>query len=150
MFEEQMIDKVRNFIEDYGFHPYYQIPFFYGKIDFVGINDDECMVIETKIDKWKMALKQALYYGYGAEYSYIALPEKIAYYVSNSYMKVFKTYKVGLLAVDLSGREKTKILISSFKNDFSPVFKDNILYEIKKRKKESEIRIKEFKRRYDI
>jgi hypothetical protein len=148
MFEEQMIDQIRNFIEELGFSPYSQIPLFSGKIDFVGVRDDECVIVESKLNNWKSALKQALFYGYGADYSYIALPNNYAKYIFLTFGIELKKHNIGLLSVDLNGDQRLEILIMANKKDFSTVYKNNILYEINKRKTYSENRINDFKRLY--
>jgi hypothetical protein len=146
MFEEQMIDKIFNFISDSGYNPFSQIPLLYGKIDFVGVNDLECMVIESKIKNWKSAVKQVISYGYGADYSYIAFPEHTAYYINKKYPEVLKKYSIGLLSVDLINEKKVEILIEPKKKTSSLLFKNNILCEINKRKNESENRVNLLKR----
>ena len=51
MYEESMTGLIRDFLSNQGYIPYDQIPFFQGKIDFVGIRNEECIVIESKISK---------------------------------------------------------------------------------------------------
>mgnify|MGYP001243138479 CR=1 FL=1 len=60
MYEEQLYQGIVSFIEKEGYASYVQIPIFSGKIDLVGVKNSECMVIESKRNHWKKALKQAL------------------------------------------------------------------------------------------
>ena len=146
MLEEQMGDQIISFIEDLGFRPYVQIPFFYGRIDFVGIKNDECMVIESKVKKWRDALSQVLRYGYGADSSYIALPSNTAKYVYNNHRDVFIKYGIGLIEVGYIAN----ILIPSINNNYSHVYKKIILNEIKMREDKSSDRLNIFKEKYKL
>ena len=148
MYEEQLRDPIISFLSDSGFRVYDQIPLFNGKIDFVGINNqNQCIVIETKISKWKDALKQALSYGYGADYVYVAMPYKIAKYISENYFELFDDYNIGLIGVK---EEKVEVFISSFKPDFSQTIKNKLMYNIEIRESNSEERIENLKVRYKI
>ena len=144
-YEEIMEDKILKFIEDEGYFPYVQIPFSLGKIDFVGINDNECIIIETKIKNWKKALKQTILYGYGVEKAYIALPNPTASYVQNKYYDLLMKYDIGLIEVTNSA----KILIQSKNKEPSKIFKNIILKEIFERKKRSNLRINKLLEKYN-
>jgi len=148
MYEEQLRDPIISLLSEAGFKVYDQLPLFNGKIDFVGINDqNQCIVIEAKISKWKDAFKQALNYGYGADYVYIAMPNKIAHYVSDNYYDMFNQYRVGIISIKDGGAE---ILISSFKPEHSQVIKSKIIDNTNLRISNSEKRIKDFKMRFNI
>jgi len=130
MFEEQIGEKIYSFLQEEGYTTFPQIPLFLGKIDFVGINSDsECLVVETKIAKWKKALKQALGYGYGAEKAYIALPAPTASNIEKKHRATLEHYKIGLIEVSTD----VTILIQSETKEPSLVFKEIILNEIQKR-----------------
>lgn len=149
MYEVEMIDQIRDFIIESGYEPYDQIKFFYGKIDFVGINNEnDCIVIESKVDKWRIALNQIVNYGHGADTSYIALPAKIANNVFKKHKQIFYDNQVGLLSVGLDGEKKINILIESLSKYCSPVYKKYLLYSVNGRKNRSKKRINLFKEKY--
>lgn len=125
--------------------PFVQIPHFMGRIDFLGIKDSECIVIESKISKWKSALKQAIRYGYGAEKTYVALPSPTALYVASNFKEKFENYGIGL--IDIS-EACAIVLIDCPSKSPSPVFKQIILSEAYDRLNSSQRRIGDFIRRF--
>lgn len=147
MFEEQMRDTIREFIKNSGYEVYEMVPLLYGKIDFVGINDKDCVVIESKISKWKKALSQILRYGYGADFQYIAMPKKTARFVYKNYLNILSDYEVGLLSVE---DNKVEILSSYRNENHSYIYKKKIINMVKYRKNNSKKRIKIFKERFDL
>ena len=145
MFEEQLSQAIISFIREEGYTPFVQIPHFMGRIDFLGINNSECIVIESKINKWKSALKQAIRYGYGAEKTYVALPSPTASYVASNFKEKFEQYGIGLIDVN----EAYAIVLIDCKNKApSPIFKQIILNEAQERLSKSQRRIDEFVRRF--
>lgn len=145
MFEEQIGEGIYSFLQEEGYTVFPQIPLFLGTIDFVGIKEDsECLVVETKVSKWKKALKQALRYGYGAEKAYIALPAPTATNIAKEHIETFENYKIGLIEVST----EVKILIPCKTRTPSQLFKQIIMNEIKKREVRSRERISKFKERH--
>lgn len=145
MFEEQLSQTIIAFIQEEGYTPFVQIPHFMGRIDFVGINDYECIVIESKIGKWKNALRQAVRYGYGAEKTYVALPSPTASYVARHFKEKFEQYGIGLIDANETG---AIVLIDCRNKAASPIFKQIILNEAHDRLIRSQGRIGEFTRRF--
>lgn len=143
MFEELMCESVLSFIQKEGYLPFVQIPHLMGCIDFVGIRDSECLVIESKVNKWKDALKQALKYGYGAEETYVALPDPTAKNVASKHGKTFEKYGVGIIEV----AEATSIVLVCERKMPSPVFKQIILNEVQRRKRGRDGRVSAFRGR---
>jgi hypothetical protein len=130
---------------DEGYTPFLQVPHFSGKIDFLGVNSNECIIIESKISKWKCALKQAIRYGYGADKAFVALPSSVAIYVANNFKNQFEQYQVGLLEIC---ENCTNMLIESDRKVPSPVFKRILLRQVSNRQKESRQRVTELIERY--
>jgi len=145
MYEEMMNDKIITFIENNGYKSYVQIPISLGKVDFVGINNDECIIVESKVHNWKKALKQVIIYGYGAEKSYIAIPNPTAEYIKKKHDIILKKYGIGLIKVDNEAVE----IIPCIKKNPSDMFKNIILKEIYKRDKESKKRISNLMEKYN-
>lgn len=141
-----MRDQIRNFVINSGYDVYEMIPILYGKADFVGLKDDECIVIESKVSKWKDALNQILRYGYGADRQYIAMPSRMANYVYENHLELLNKYEVGLLNVNKEGVN----ILTTYKKDFSHIYKTNIKNIIKNRKFKSQERIEFFKQRFSI
>lgn len=145
MFEEQLSQSIIAFIEKEGYTPYLEIPHFSGKIDFLGVNSSKCIVIESKVSKWKHALKQAIRYGYGAEKAYVALPPPISQYVANNYGEKFNYYGVGLIEI----AEGNAIILLECKNKRpSPVFKRILLGQARNRLQKSQERVAQFVERF--
>lgn len=140
MYEVIMEDTIISYLEYHGYTPYVQIPFSLGKIDFVGIKDNECIVIETKINNWKKGLKQTINYGYGAEKAYVATPLKTANYIVKNHSYLFKKYDIGLLGIS----KKVDIIIECNNRTPSQLFKNLILKKITKRHEKSKLRIEKF------
>lgn len=143
MFEEQMSQKVLSFIREEGYLPLVQVAFFIGYVDFVGIKQHECLVVESKVSKWKIALKQALRYGYGAEKAYVALPAPTASHVVNKHRDIFVKYGIGIVEV----ADIATILLECKRKNPSSVFKQIILNEAHERLKRSNERVSKLKRR---
>jgi hypothetical protein len=143
LFEEQMYESILSFIQKEGYLPFVQIPHLSGRIDFVGIKDSECLIIEGKVNKWKNGLKQALKYGYGAEEAYVALPDPIARNVAKRHGKTFEKYGVGII----EAAEAASIVLSCERRMPSPVFKQIILNEVQRRKCGRDDRVSMFKGR---
>lgn len=131
------------FMEREGYWPFVQVPLLTGHVDFVGIRDSECLVIESKIGKWKSALKQALAYGYGAEKVYVALPNPTAKYVACTFRKTFEKYRVGIIEV----AETANVILNCECKTPSKVFKQLILAEVQERKRKRDYRLSEFRGR---
>ena len=143
MYEEQLYQGIVSFIEKEGYASYVQIPIFSGKIDFVGVKNSECMVIESKINHWKKALKQALKYGHGAERVFVALPSPTSKYVMENYKQTFEGYGVGIIDVSAD----TSIILDCMTKQPSTAFKRMILDEVEYRKIKSQNRVFKFKER---
>lgn len=145
MFEEQLSQGIISFIEKEGYTPFLEIPHFSGKIDFLGVNSTKCIVIESKVSKWKHALKQAIRYGYGAEKAYVALPPPISKYVATNYAEKFNFYGVGIIEIE----EGHAVILLDCKNKKpSPVFKRILLGQARNRIQKSQDRVTQFVERF--
>lgn len=143
MYEEQLQQSVLSFVEREGYTFFVQIPHLMGSIDVVGIKGSECIVIETKVSKWKSALRQALGYGYGAEKSYIALPDPTAKNVLEKHREIFERYGIGIIEVS----DSASIILASETKIPSPVFKQIILNQVHNRKLSQADRVSALRRR---
>jgi len=113
----------------------------------LGYNDSEFIVIESKISKWKNAIKQILRYGYGADQQYIAMPLKTANHIYKNYSMIFSKYKIGLLAVDFDSVE----VLMKYNNDYcSPIVKRNMMNLVQSRINKRNKRMSEFKQRFEL
>lgn len=122
-----------------------EIPHFDGKIDFLGVSSSECIVIESKVSKWKKALKQAIRYGYGAEKVFVALPSPTAEYVSQKFGEQFEFYGIGLIEVR---EDQAIVLIECKYKEPSTVFKQLLLGQAQNRLLNSQNRVTEFIARF--
>jgi len=138
-----MGDKIIAFIEREGYEYFVQVPLFLGRIDFVGVRNSECLVIEGKVKDWKKAVAQALRYGYGAERTYVALPEPTARNTAKKHKVAFEKYGIGLIRVS----ERANVIIECEPKSPSFVFKQIILREVETRRNKSRERIGKLKDR---
>ena len=141
MFEEQLSQGIISYIKNEGYTPFLEIPHFAGKIDFLGVNRSECIVIESKVSKWKDALKQAIRYGYGAEKAYVALPSPTAKYVAKNFKEKFEFYGIGLIEAN---ENCAVVLIESKHKEASPIFKQILIDQAKNRLQKSQSRVGQF------
>lgn len=144
MFEEIMEDVIISYLENQGYTSYLQIPYSLGKIDFVGIRNNECIIIESKVKNWKKALKQSINYGYGADKAYVAIPHKTANFIKNNHASFFRRYNIGLLSIS----NEVEILIGCKEKIPSALFKNLILTEILKRSELSKNRVARLLEKY--
>jgi|GEM_PF-812989 len=93
---------VRRFLKDEGYNRVIrELAFFDRSIDMYGVSwgdEDRTIAVELKLRKWQKALHQAALYQLCSDYSYVAMPKKVAQTLVEH--EDFKTAGVGILAVD--------------------------------------------------
>ena len=147
MFEEQLSQGIISYIKSEGYTPLLEIPHFAGKIDFLGVNPSGCIVIESKVSKWKDALKQPITYGYGAEKAYVALPSPTAGYVAKNFKEKFELYGIGLIEAN---ENYAVVLIECKQKNASPIFKQILIDQAKERLQNSQNRVTKFIKRFKM
>jgi len=93
-----------------------EVPFFRKHIDLVFATSNllRLYAVETKLRRWRSALKQAALNQLAAQYSYVALPARLAERLAECESTLFASYGVGLVAVSKTAR----ILIPAARNGY--------------------------------
>lgn len=82
-----------------------ELSFFDRSIDLYGVawdNGDRTIAVELKLTKWQKALHQAALYQLCSDYSYVAMPKKIAHVLAQH--EDFKAAGIGILSVDTASK----------------------------------------------
>ena len=96
---------VRRFLKGEGYSRVIrELAFFDRSIDMYGVawGDDRTVAVELKLRKWQKALHQAALYQLCSDYSYVAMPKKVAQTLIEC--ADFKAAGVGILAVDTTSK----------------------------------------------
>lgn len=77
-----------------------EVPIYRNRIDMVAYNKFSIIAVELKINNWKRALKQATYYQFGSDFTYVAMPLYESY---RAYWNKFRFEKkgVGIIAINI-------------------------------------------------
>lgn len=97
---------VRRFLKGEGYDRVIrELAFFDRSIDMYGVAwgaEDRTIAVELKLRKWQKALHQAALYQLCSDYSYVAMPTKVAHSLVEH--KDFKAAGIGILAVDTASK----------------------------------------------
>ena len=103
---------VRRFLKGEGYSRVIrELAFFDRSIDMYGVawgEEDRTVAVELKLKKWQKALHQAALYQLCSDYSYVAMPKKVAQTLVEH--ADFKTAGVGILAVDTASKAVEVVL----------------------------------------
>lgn len=115
--EKDLISPLTHYFTKKGYKIALEVPIYRNRIDMVAYNKFTMIAIELKIKNWKRALKQATYYQFGADFTYVAMPLYESY---KAYWNRFRFEKkgVGIIAIntkDGSIRELIKPIRSKCK-----------------------------------
>ena len=69
--------------------------------------ESKTIAVELKLRKWQKALQQAALYQLCSDYSYVAMPKKVAQSLER---KPFRAAGIGILAVDLASKTVEVVL----------------------------------------
>jgi len=84
--------------------------------DVVGVNAEELISVEVKLNNFRRVLRQAITRLYYSDKVFVAFPEKYAIHVNSSYGRDLKRIGVGLLSVNGTVTEKVKAKQSTYLN----------------------------------
>jgi len=97
---------VRRFLNREGYNRVIrELAFFERSIDIYGVawgDEDKTIAVELKLRKWQKALHQAALYQLCSDYSYVAMPKKVAQTLVAH--KDFIAAGIGILSVDLTSQ----------------------------------------------
>jgi hypothetical protein len=103
---------VRRFLNREGYNRVIrELAFFERSIDIYGVawgDKDKTVAVELKLRKWQKALHQAALYQLCSDYSYVAMPKKVAQTLVGH--KDFKAAGIGILSVDLASQAVEVVL----------------------------------------
>jgi hypothetical protein len=97
---------VRRFLNREGYNRVIrELAFFDRSIDMYGVawgDEDRTIAVELKLRKWQKALHQAALYQLCSDYSYVAMPKKVARSLVQH--EDFKAAGIGILSVDTASK----------------------------------------------
>jgi hypothetical protein len=97
---------VRRFLKGEGYTRIIrELAFFDRSIDMYGVawgDEDRTIAVELKLTKWQKALHQAALYQLCSDYSYVAMPKKVAQTLVEH--EDFKAAGIGILSVDTTSK----------------------------------------------
>ncbi|MFQ6061100.1 MAG: hypothetical protein ACE5KV_07405, partial [Thermoplasmata archaeon] len=94
-------------------------------VDLIAVKGSEVVAVEIKIRDWKQALKQAVAYQLGADYSLVAMPFNTACEAyRNRYW--FQKEGVGLIAIRPHHRDTRVLLEPERSARMLPIVRDNL------------------------
>jgi len=88
-----------------------ELAFFDRSIDMYGVawgDEDRTIAVELKLRKWQKALHQAALYQLCSDYSYVAMPKKVARSLVEH--EDFKAAGIGILSVDTASKAVEVVL----------------------------------------
>ena len=87
-----------------------EVKFFDRSIDLYGVvwgSEEKTIAVELKLTKWQKALQQAALYQLCSDYSYVAMPKKVA---ESLQLGFFSAAGIGILGVDTKSKDVQVIL----------------------------------------
>jgi hypothetical protein len=104
--ERDLWHPVRRFLKGEGYTRIIrELAFFDRSIDMYGVawgGEDKTIAVELKLTKWQKALHQAALYQLCSDYSYVAMPKKVAQTLVEH--EDFKAAGIGILSVDTASK----------------------------------------------
>ena len=107
--ETELVEPLAAWLEDAGFLVHMEVPILGRRADLVGLRADSVIAIEMKMHNWAQALRQAVAYQLAADWAWVAMPLAAASRAFRERWR-FEADKVGLLAIDDTGRVRAPIL----------------------------------------
>lgn len=94
-------------------------------VDLVAFKEEEVVAVELKISDWKQALRQAVAYQLGADYSFVAMPFRHACKAYKS-RYWFEKEGVGLIAIRPHHKDIRILLEPERSTRMMPIVRDNL------------------------
>ncbi|UCD92286.1 MAG: hypothetical protein JSV43_08750 [Methanobacteriota archaeon] len=123
--EEDLKAGLKSFFRSHGYRAYAEVRMINRWVDLVAVKGDEVVAVEIKLSNWKEALRQAVAYQLGADYSFVAMLFKHACHAyRNRYW--FQKEGVGLIAVRPHHKDIRVLLEPERSTRMMPMVRDNL------------------------
>ncbi len=125
VYEEDLKAGLKSFFRSHGYRAYTEVRMINRWVDLVAVKENEIVAVELKISDWKQALRQAVAYQLGADYSFVAMPFKHA---CNAYKNRYWFQKegVGLIAIRPHHKDIRVFLEPDRSTRMMPIVRDNL------------------------
>jgi hypothetical protein len=125
IYEEDLKGGLKSFFRSHGYRAYTEVRMINRWVDLVAVKEDEVVAVELKISDWKQALRQAVAYQLGADYTFVAMPFKHACKAyKNRYW--FQKEGVGLIAIRPHRKDIRILLEPERSGRLMPMVRDNL------------------------
>lgn len=123
--EEDLKAGLKSFFRGHGYRAYTEVRMMTRWVDLVAVKGAEVVAVEIKIRDWKQALRQAVAYQLGADYSFVAMPFNHA---CEAYRNRFWFRKegVGLIAIRPHHKDVRIFLEPERSTRMMPIVRDNL------------------------
>lgn len=123
--EEDLKAGLKSFFRSHGYRAYAEVRMISRWVDLVAVKKDEIVAVEIKIRNWREALRQAVAYQLGADYSFVAMPFKHACEAyRNRYW--FRKEGVGLIAIRPHHKDIRIFVEPERSTRMMPIVRDNL------------------------
>jgi hypothetical protein len=123
--EEDLKAGMKAFFRSHGYRAYTEVRMITRWVDLVAVKDDEVVAVELKLSDWKQAIRQAVAYQLGADYTFVAMPfDNACKAYKNRYW--FKKEGVGLIAVRPHHKDVRILLEPERSTRMMPMVRDNL------------------------
>lgn len=124
-YEEDLKGGLKSFFRSHGYRAYTEVRMINRWVDLVAVKEDEIVAVELKISDWKQALRQAVAYQLGADYTFVAMPFDNA---CKAYKNRFYFQKegVGLIAIRPHHKDIRILLEPERSARMMPIVRDNL------------------------
>lgn len=125
VYEEDLKAGLKTFFRSHGYRAYTEVRMINRWVDLVAVKDGRVVAVELKVSDWRQALRQAVAYQLGADYSFVAMPFKHA---CKAYRNRFwfKKEGVGLIAIRPHRKDVRILLEPERSTRMMPIVRDNL------------------------
>lgn len=127
--EEDLKAGMKSFFRNLGYRAYTEVRMIARWVDLVAVKDDEVVAVELKLSDWKQAIRQAVAYQLGADFSFVAMPfENACKAYKNRYW--FTREGVGLIAIRPYHKDIRILIEPDRSTRMMPIVRDNLFVEM--------------------
>jgi hypothetical protein len=109
VYENDLYPPMAEYFTKHGYSIELEIPIHRNRIDMIAYDQERLIAVELKLKDWRRALRQAAYYQFGSDLSYIAMP---FYQAIEAHKRRYQLDKegIGLFAVILGTGEIRELI----------------------------------------
>jgi hypothetical protein len=123
--EIHLIESLEVFFGEHGFQTFTEVRMVNRWVDLIAVGNGRIIAVELKLDNWRQAIRQALAYQLGADYSVVGMPlgKAIDAYRNRYY---FRKEGVGLFGVRVRTPEVRVLIEPEPSTRIMPTISDNL------------------------